>query len=450
MAIVRQILVTVIVLIGMGAAYLKLQPAAGQALLASGLSLPDPMRRAITWLAPAPRDVATATRSGRGRHGFADGPQLVVANPVETGRTRTAMRAIGTGEAARSVTVYPDNTTGIIERVAVKSGDQVAAGEPLVVLEHTTEELAVDRARIALDAAEAKLSRYQTLNKSRTISSVEVNDVLRERDNAKIDLRSAELALAKRTIRAPIAGRIGIVSVNVGDLVNTQTVIAKVDDRQEIKVVFYTPESFVSELKIGAPVRAVPTAQPDKTFNGHISAIDSRLDEASRTLRTEAMIDNSADSLRPGMSFTVSLSLDGEEYLSVDPLSVVWERNGPLVWKIVDGKAQKAPVTIVERNIDRVLVASQALKVGDPVVVEGLQSMRPGVKVRIEGQTPETQSPVAGAAGRRQDAAKAETGQDKRSAAEAVGGGTRLVDAAAAHEIPARDAQNERPATDRE
>ncbi|WAP69531.1 efflux RND transporter periplasmic adaptor subunit [Jiella pelagia] len=436
MAMIRQILVTVVILVLMGAAYIKLEPSAGPALLASGLPMPGPVREAIVWLAPdeggAPPAAATAGRSRGG-----GGPQLVVVNAVEKGRSRTEMRAIGTGEAARSVTVYPDNTTGIIETVAVRSGDAVQAGDPLVVLDHSSEELAVARARIAIDAAEEKLTRYQRLQQSRTISSVEVNDVIRERDNARLDLRSAEIALEKRTVRAPIAGRIGIVSVDTGDLVSAQTAIAKVDDRGEIKVVFYTPESFVSELNRDAPVQAVPTAQPDKVFEGHISAIDSRLDEASRTLRTEALVDNREDTLRPGMSFTVSLSLEGEEYLSVDPLSVVWERTGPIVWKIVDGKAVKAPISIVERNIDRVLVSSNELKAGDAVVVEGLQSMRPGIDVRTDTET--GTPPVAGAsaagAGPSQASVKGRAVEGDRRAAAASPSG--LLGVAVARELPA-------------
>ncbi|MBO0904851.1 efflux RND transporter periplasmic adaptor subunit [Jiella sonneratiae] len=437
MALIRQILVTLLVLAVMGAAYIKLEPSAGPALLQSGLPLPGPVRDAIAWLAPAAGDApaVAGTPEQRSRGGRSGGAQLVVADAVETGRTRTQMRAIGTGEAARSVTVYPDNTTGIIESVAVRSGDEVAAGDPLVVLEHSSEELAVARARIAVDAANEKLARYEKLSKSRTISSVEVNDVVRERDNAKLDLRTAEIALGKRTVRAPIAGRIGIVSVDKGDLVNSQTAIAKVDDRREIKVVFYTPEGFVPELKRDAPVQAVPTAQPDRVYKGEISAIDSRLDEASRTLRTEALIDNEGDSLRPGMSFTVSLSLDGEEYLSVDPLAVVWERTGPIVWKIVDGKVVKTPVSIVERNIDRVLVSSEELRPGDPVVVEGLQAMRPGLAVR----TPEEKrsSPVAGASRREEGGGAVAAGDGRRSAVgSSPDAGAGFVASAVAEELP--------------
>lgn len=388
MAVLKQVLVTSLVLIVAAVAYLKWDPGAGRAVLASDVALPDFVRTAILYVAPeagepAPVEAAGTGGGNPGRRG-GGGASVVVADPVTTGVTRTAMRSIGTGEAARSVVVYPDNTSGIIDEVQVQSGDQVEAGSILARLERASEEVAVARAQLAVEAAEDRLGRFQRLQNSNTITAVEVTDVARERDNARLDLQTAEIALGKRDIRAPIAGRVGIVSADRGDLVGNDTVIATIDDRSQLKVVFFTPESFVQDLEIGAPIAAVATARPSRIHEGTIVAIDSRLDEASRTLRTEAMIENTDDQLRPGMSFSVSLSLDGETFLSVDPISVVWERTGPIVWKIVDDKAVKAPIRIVERNIDRVLVASETLQEGDLVVVEGLQTVRDGGPVAVQ------------------------------------------------------------------
>lgn len=389
MAFLKQLLVTLLVLLGASAAYLKFDPSAARWILESDIALTPAIRSAVVWLAPEAANPEMETRAelpGGGRAGADrdNNAAPVVAGEVTTGSTRTRMRAIGTGDAARSIVVYPDNTSGIVAEIGVGSGEKVEEGEILVRLERASEEIAVERARIALDAAEDKVTRFERLRKSNTLSAVEVDTIIRERETARLDLRSAEIALGKRDIRAPIAGRVGIVSVDKGDLVGSQTVIATVDDREQLKVIFYTPESFVQELQVGTPVQAVSTARPDNTYQGHISAIDSRLDETSRTLRTEATINNADDALRPGMSFTVTLSLEGETFLSLDPIAVVWERTGPIVWKIVDGKARKAPVRIVERSIDRVLVASDALEVGDLVVVEGLQSVRAGGTVEIQ------------------------------------------------------------------
>lgn len=405
MGFLKQLLVTIVVLALAGAAWLKLDPNAGRTVLNAGFDVPPVLRDVVLALSPGADEPETVAGAPGGPPGGARRAPLVVTAPVAEGRTRTSMRALGTGEAVRSVTVYPE-AVGILQSVPVKSGDSVKAGEVLAKLESANEEVALAQARINLDGAEEKLARVQRLQASNAITAVEVRDNLRLRDTARLELQSAEIALEKRAIVAPIDGRIGIVEVDTGDLVGSTTLIATIDDRSRIKVIFYTPEEYVQGLSLVQPVTASSTALPARTYTGTITAIDSRLDVASRTLRTEATLENADDALRPGMSFTIAIEARGESYFATDPLAVVWERTGPIVWKVVDGKARKAKVSIVERNIDQVLVASQELKVGDAIVVEGLQSVREGAPVEVEGTTPATvpaAPPSADAGGTRPD-----------------------------------------------
>ncbi|WP_152046101.1 efflux RND transporter periplasmic adaptor subunit [Aureimonas psammosilenae] len=388
------------------------------------------LRRAVLKIAPdagqpEPTKIGATKVEGGGNRQRAT---IIVAGRVGEASTRTVMRAIGTGEAEHSVVVYPD-TTGLIESVNFQSGQEIAGGATLAILESDTERLAVDRARIALDAAEEKFTRYQQLAKSLAVTSVEANDMARARDNARLDLRAAEVALGKRTVVAPLDGHVGIVNVDPGDLVSSSTTIATIDDRRRLRVIFHAPEGYVGDLKLGAPVEAVPTARPEKSYAGTISAIDSRLDEASRTLRVEAILDNAADELRPGMSFTITMTLPGESLLAVDPLAVQWERDGAFVWKVVNNKVEKAPVRIAERNIDSLLLQSDALALGDVVVVEGVQSVREGGSVEIRG-VPQVPAPPLGEDGvpAAESAAPAEAGKraetrsgEVRRSAEAVG-----------------------------
>ncbi|WP_102958781.1 efflux RND transporter periplasmic adaptor subunit [Mangrovicella endophytica] len=397
MAILKQIVVTIVVALLAGTAWLHFDPRPGAYLLAPERGLPASLRSVVAAISPAGEEppvsgTETAENSRGGGNGRSGGggrrgsrEPLVVSDPVRTATTRDRLKAIGTGEAVQSVSVYSDST-GIVTEVGFKSSDAIEAGQALITLQNDTETLALDRARIATAAATDKLERYKRLQSARTITSVELGDVQRELEVAQLDMRSAEVALSKRRIFAPISGRVGIVNVDVGDLIGSQTAIATIDDRSKVKVIFYTPESFVPQLKLGAEVTAATSARAGKVYRGVISAIDSRLDEASRTLRTEATLDNAADELRPGMSFSLTLAFPGETFPSVDPLAIQWQREGPYVWKIVDGKAAKTPVQIVERNIDRVLVTADALAEGDAVATEGVQSLRDGVTVRIADQ----------------------------------------------------------------
>ena len=111
----------------------------------------------------------------------------------------------------------------------------------------------------------------------------------------------------------------------------------------------------------------------------------SRIDRASRTIQVRAMVQNPQDRLRPGMSFRVEMRLPGETWPAVDPLAIQWSSAGAHVWRAVDGKVERVAVSIIQRNSDSVLVDGP-LQEGDLVVTEGLQSLRPGAAIRIQGE----------------------------------------------------------------
>ncbi|WP_062012551.1 efflux RND transporter periplasmic adaptor subunit [Aureimonas sp. AU4] len=380
MALLRQIAATLLVLLAGLALWTWLSPAPGRYLLAEGSPLPAFARPLVSTLSSAddpPRIGATPQDRQRGN------APLVVTDAAVPSVTRDRLRAVGTAEALRTVAVRPD-VTGIVAAIEARSGDAVEAGQVLLRLQSDAERVAVDRARIALAAAEDQVRRYRSLANSSTVTSVQIDEVARARDAAALDLQSAEIALAKREVRAPIAGRIGILDLDVGALVDSSTTLATVDDRSRLRIVFSTPEAFVAQLDVGQPVSVEPSARSGRAFQGAISAIDSRLDQASRTLRTEATVENTGDTLRPGQSFSVEIAFPGDSFLSVDPLAIQWERAGPFVWTVAQDRVAKKPVRIIERNVDRVLVASETLREGDPVVTEGVQQLREGAPVRIQ------------------------------------------------------------------
>jgi RND family efflux transporter MFP subunit len=190
--------------------------------------------------------------------------------------------------------------------------------------------------------------------------------------------------LRRRAIVAPIDGIAGIVAINLGDNVTTQSSIVTLDDRSEILVDFWAPERFVTAIRPGMAVEASSISRPGQVFAGKVETIDNRVDSASRTIRVRARIDNKADVLRAGMSFAVSMRFEGETFPAVDPLSVQWDAEGAYIWKVEAEKAAKVRVAIIQRNPDLVLVRAD-LKPEDRIVTEGLQRVREGQPVRLQG-----------------------------------------------------------------
>jgi RND family efflux transporter MFP subunit len=130
------------------------------------------------------------------------------------------------------------------------------------------------------------------------------------------------------------------------------------------------------------PVTAAAVALPGETIAGEVSAVDNRIDPASRTLKVQARIGNTEGKLRPGMSFSVTMSFPGEEFPTVDPLAIQWSSAGAYLWKYADDKVQRVAVSIIQRNSDGVLVKGE-LQPGDQVVVQGVQQLSDGATVRL-------------------------------------------------------------------
>ncbi|MBC7283526.1 efflux RND transporter periplasmic adaptor subunit [Hoeflea sp.] len=375
----KQLLIS-LVLVGVAfLAWSALYPGAHDVLSRNGLER-------ISLFAPSGDVAANGAQSGsRAGQGGPRGGQeaLVVVAPVAEGLVNDKLTAIGTGQAARTVSVRT-LVSGQIAEIPVRPGSKVERGDVLMRLDSAEEELAVERARLTVNDARARAERLQSLMASRAVSSVEADQAQNSLDAAEVALRQSELELSRRTVTAPISGSLGILAVDTGDYVTSQTEIASIDDRSEILIEFFVPERFTSGMVIGKTVTASAVSRPGEVFEGEISAVDNRVDESSRTLRVRARIANADDTLRAGMSFEVSVAFAGERWPAVDPLAIQWDSTGAYVWQIVDGKAERVNVAIIQRNSDSVLVKAD-LTAGDEVVTEGVQSVRPGTAVRVIG-----------------------------------------------------------------
>ncbi|CTQ45523.1 efflux RND transporter periplasmic adaptor subunit [Roseibium aggregatum] len=383
MSIWKQLVLTLLVVIVAAGLWVRYYPRAGAHLSAWG----------IDWLDFAVADAAPSggdqPRRGRG------GPQgAVVATPVVEITINDRLSAIGTSTALQSVAVTP-YTSGRMTEVLVKSGATVKAGDAIAKLDLDAEQIAVERAANALKDAEARLQRMQVLRKTNTATAVQVTDAELSVDNARLQLREAELALSRRSIETPIAGVVGILPITAGNYVSSQTVIATIDDRSEILVDFWVPERFASAIAVGSPITATSVARPGETFEGVISAVDNRIDIDSRTLQVRARFPNKADKLRAGMSFQVSMKFPGDKYPAVDPLAVQWGSDGAFVWAVREGKGVRVPVSIIQRNTDSVLVDAE-LTVNDEVVTEGIHLVRNGADVTVADrkQAPASDTPA--------------------------------------------------------
>ena len=310
---------------------------------------------------------------------------LVVVSPAGAGIVNDRLSAIGSGRALRTVSIRPLVTGQIIE-IDVAPGAAVEKGAVIARLDSRAEEIARDRALLAVTEAEKKFQRFQELYEKKTVTVADYEEARTALDTARLAHRQAELDFERRSIFAPFDGITGLLNVHEGDFVTTATEITVLDDRKSLLIDFTVPERYARSIQTGAPVSATAIARPGETFAGSVSAIDNRIDTQSRTLRVQAQIANSGDRLRAGMSFQVTMRFPGDRFPSVDPLAIQWDSQGSFVWVMAGGRAEKRPAAIVQRNADSVLVNSEIAE-GDSVIIEGVQGLRPGSQVKLSGET---------------------------------------------------------------
>lgn len=332
------------------------------------------------WELPRLSDAGTGERAAAVSRG-PEPPAPVIVTPVGLTSNAAVVEAVGTGKAAKAVTLYPE-ASGQVEEILFEAGEHVKQGDPLLRLDVEEETLAVDLARVHLQDARQQLERYESTAPSGAVSTSEVDRARTALSAARIELAQAELALRKRILKAPFEGVVSIPDVEVGDRITPSTVVSTLDDRSTLLVDFEVPEAFAQGVRVGSGLEAATWALPGEQFAGVVDSVASRIDPQTRTLRVRGRIGNHGDLLRTGMSFTITLPLQGRRFPSVPSIAVQWDRRGAYVWRVADGKAERVEVEVMKRENQWILVQAP-LEPGDHIVVEGVQRLRPGRSIEV-------------------------------------------------------------------
>lgn len=306
--------------------------------------------------------------------------------PVETAtaqrrKLETRIEAVGTSLARRSIEVVP-LTTGRVRAIAFRAGDRVAAGEVLVELDKEIERADLAQAEATLTQTRQALERARTLRAKNHVSQATVEDLTSKAATAAAALDRARRKLADRSIRAPFPGVVGINRVDVGARVDDTTVITTLDDLAQIDIEFSIPEQFYSQVAVGQSAEATSASFPGRTFQGKVTAVDSRVDAASRSFKVRVTVPNPDFVLPAGMFMLVRLTLESRIGVAVPEEAIVPEAGAAYVYVVEDGKARRRKVIVGVRDVG-VAEVRKGLSAGEQVVTKGFASLRNGIPVRV-------------------------------------------------------------------
>jgi membrane fusion protein (multidrug efflux system) len=326
-------------------------------------------------------------------------PISVAAATAEQRQWQQRLPAVGSLKALQGVDLSLE-VAGTVKSLHFDSGQQVKAGQLLLQLDSDAETALLGTAQADLGLAKVDFGRGSQLVGDQAISRGEFDRLTAQyrRNQAVVDQLKA--SLAKKSIKAPFSGTIGIRQVDVGDFLASGTVIATLQDVSSLYVDFNVPEQALPQLSLGQQVLVQVGAFPEQTFPASLSAINPKVEESTRNLLVRATLANPERKLLPGMFANLLILLpDPRPQVVVPESAITYTLYGNSVYvvsakKDKDGQpetnAEGQPVLIAEQRTvqtgerrDGVVVISEGLKAGDQVVSAGQLKLTSGAPIRI-------------------------------------------------------------------
>lgn len=214
------------------------------------------------------------------------------------------------------------------------------------------------------------------IKKTELISSLEFDKNLMVQKNQLI------AQLKNEKIIAPFSGRLGIREITPGILGGEDSIIATLDDIENIKLDIKVPESYSGILKRNLKIKAT-SESVNETFFGNLDVISSRVDPTTRSILVQAKIKNNNYKIIPGMLINIEIIFNEKESIGVPEESIIQQGTRTIVYKVIEDKT----VSLTEvktgiRNFGKVEILS-GLNAGDKIVTEGVSKIRDKAQIKL-------------------------------------------------------------------
>ncbi|HEX5459208.1 MAG TPA: efflux RND transporter periplasmic adaptor subunit [Steroidobacteraceae bacterium] len=316
-------------------------------------------------------------------------PQTVSTATAEYSDWQPQVQAVGSLRAIHGVEVTTE-VAGLVRHVAFKSGTDARAGQTLVQLNADP-----DIAQLQALQAEANLAALTYHRDYIQYQAQAIGKAQLDTDAANLkstrEQEAAQAALvAKKTVRAPFGGRLGITTVNPGQYLNPGDPIVTLESVDPIYVDFRLPQDNLSRVAVGQTVHVKTDTFPGSDFVGKITSIDPLVDPSTRNFRAEAIVRNPEHKLLPGMFVRTTVDAGAQQrYLTLPQTAVTYNPYGQTVFLVrkptKPGGHPTAELTFVTLGAtrgDQVAVV-KGLKAGDVVVSSGQLKIKNGTELAV-------------------------------------------------------------------
>lgn len=331
-------------------------------------------------------------------------PETISSAPVERHQWAQYVDAVGSLVAVHGADLTAE-TSGTVTEIAFESGQKVEKGQLLLTFDAAEEEGELARLEAQAELVEIERRRREKLFKRGTISKSEYDAALAETRGAKAAVAAQRGRLAKKVLRAPFSGTLGIRRVAVGQYLHAGDAIVTLQSLDPIELDFSLPERLLSKIQVGSEIRANIDAFPGETFAGKILAIEPKINPETRNFDVRARLANSEQKLKPGLFAKLRIEYDApRQVLAIPRTAIKYSSYGDSVFVIQektqdaspgDGEAQPSRQQgehkeVVQRFVELGEVrgdfveVKEGLTAEDVVAGSGLLKLRSRVPVVIE------------------------------------------------------------------
>ena len=227
----------------------------------------------------------------------------IVARPETWPST---MNVIGTAMAIQGVTVSAD-LPGTVDRINFESGKPVHAGDVLVELDTRQERAQLAALEAQRDLARINFGRVDELVKQGVVARTEFDNATAQQKATEAQVGEIRATIARKTIRAPFSGVLGIRLANLGQYLAAGQPIVPLQTLNPIYVNFGVPQQSAPQVGVGRKLLVTSTDLPGVEFAGRVTAVDAVVSEATRNVQVQATVPNPQSKLRPGMFVQVAV-----------------------------------------------------------------------------------------------------------------------------------------------
>jgi membrane fusion protein, multidrug efflux system len=313
----------------------------------------------------------------------------------------STLTAIGTVAPVHGVTVSAD-LPGVVDRIAFDSGQRVRQGDVLAVLDTRQERAQLAAAEAQRELARINFERMQGLLNDRVISIAEFDRATADHRQAEARVGEIAATIARKTIRAPFAGVLGIRKVNLGQYVSGGDPLVTLESLNPIYVNFGVPQQSATDMRPGRSVRVTADGLAGTNLAGRITAVDSVVDEKTRNVQVQATFANPDGSLHPGMFVQMEVMLgENRSVVSLPASAISYAPYGDSVFIVADlngegGQRYKGVrqqfVKVGGTRGDQIAIVS-GVKPGEEVVTSGVFKLRNGAAVLVNNKVKPANNP---------------------------------------------------------